>query len=155
MKLTRHKRGYLMVGLRRRQKRRTCAVHRLVMSAFVGPRPRDKEVAHYNGRPEDNRLSNLRYATPQENEQDKFRHGTRKRADMRFEKLKGPQYNHGSYYQLKVKSKRHRVFVWRSVIASGWQFRVEFVKRDAEITGRAFKTRARAASFALASVGLA
>lgn len=52
-------------------------VQSLVMEAFVGPRPEGKEIAHNNGDPTDNRLTNLRYATHLENEADKLRHGTR------------------------------------------------------------------------------
>lgn len=52
------------------------AIHRLVMLAFVGPCPEGMEVAHLNGDPADNRLSNLRYVTHQENESHKLGHGT-------------------------------------------------------------------------------
>lgn len=54
----------------------TRKVHRLVVEAFIGSRPPGKEVAHWNGDPNDNRLANLRYATPVENNADKKRHGT-------------------------------------------------------------------------------
>ena len=52
------------------------AIHRLVMLAFVGPCPDGLEVAHLNGDPTDNRLSNLEYVTHQANESHKRRHGT-------------------------------------------------------------------------------
>lgn len=51
-------------------------VHRLVLLAFVGPRPPQREVAHWDGDPANNLLSNLRYATKSENYQDSVRHGT-------------------------------------------------------------------------------
>lgn len=50
-------------------------VHVLVMLAFVGPRPEGYEVCHNNGDASDNRLSNLRYDTHQENSNDTVRHG--------------------------------------------------------------------------------
>jgi len=50
-------------------------VGRLVLTAFVGPCPSGMECAHKNGDPTDNRLSNLRWSTPAENEQDKARCG--------------------------------------------------------------------------------
>jgi hypothetical protein len=53
------------------------SVHHLVAAAFIGPRPPEKEVAHWDGDPENARLTNLRYATPVENDSDKIRHGTR------------------------------------------------------------------------------
>jgi hypothetical protein len=51
-------------------------IHRMVMLAFVGPCPEGKEVAHLNGNPSDNRLSNLAYVTHRENESHKIAHGT-------------------------------------------------------------------------------
>lgn len=69
--------GYYMVPIRRADGRKTqVTVHKLVMAAFVGPRPDGMEVRHLNGSPRDNRLTNLAYGTPSENEFDKVRHGT-------------------------------------------------------------------------------
>lgn len=50
---------------------------RLVLFAFVGPptNPND-QASHGNGIPDDDRVSNLRWATPVSNNHDKFRHGT-------------------------------------------------------------------------------
>ena len=51
-------------------------VHRLVMEAFVGPKPPGLETRHLDGDPTNNRLSNLRYGTVSENQLDSVRHGT-------------------------------------------------------------------------------
>jgi len=51
-------------------------VHTLVLTAFVGSRPKRKEAAHWDGDVCNARLSNLRWATPAENTEDKKRHGT-------------------------------------------------------------------------------
>lgn len=51
-------------------------VHRLVLEAFVGPCPPEKECAHINGNPSDNRVSNLAWVTHAENESHKKIHGT-------------------------------------------------------------------------------
>lgn len=70
--------GYLSVGLPRPGGGyATHPIHRLVMAAFVGPRPPGLEIAHLNGNPRDNRLVNLRYVTHAENESHKLTHGTR------------------------------------------------------------------------------
>lgn len=53
-------------------------VHRLVLLAFVGPCPNDMECCHFPDRnPSNNRLSNLRWGTRQDNAADQVRHGTR------------------------------------------------------------------------------
>jgi hypothetical protein len=55
--------------------RKSFTAHKLVMWAFVGPMPPDKQlIAHWDGDFRNNRISNLRYATHLENEADKRRH---------------------------------------------------------------------------------
>lgn len=53
-------------------------VSRLVMLAFVGERPDNYVICHIDGDLENNRLDNLRYDTPYENNIDQFRHRNRK-----------------------------------------------------------------------------
>lgn len=53
-------------------------VHQLVLENFVGPRPTGHEACHENGVPYDNRLSNLYWGTPQQNDADQSRHGKKK-----------------------------------------------------------------------------
>ena len=50
---------------------RTVAVHTLVLEAFAGPAPAGHEACHGNGDRSCNDLSNLRWGTHRENEQDK------------------------------------------------------------------------------------
>ncbi len=69
--------GYKMVRLRDTNRTpRHRAVHQVVLEAFIGPRPIGHVAAHNNGVRLDNRLSNLRWATPLENRLDRYRHGT-------------------------------------------------------------------------------
>lgn len=71
------RKGYLRVCLYVpkciRQQR---AVHALVLTAFVGPKPPNMQACHYDGNPANNALSNLRWGTAAENYADKRRHGT-------------------------------------------------------------------------------
>jgi len=69
--------GYPAVDLKRDGKRVTAYVHHLIAEAFIGPRPPGKQVAHRDGRSHRSVLSNIRYATPKENDADKIGHGTR------------------------------------------------------------------------------
>jgi hypothetical protein len=52
-------------------------VHRLVLVAFVGPRPPGLVCCHNDGNPLNNRVENLRWDTYEANEADKLRHGTK------------------------------------------------------------------------------
>lgn len=65
--------GYL--HLQPRYRRGNVYVHDLVCEAFHGVRPEGMEVAHYDGDRLNNRPENLRWATHQDNEADKIRHG--------------------------------------------------------------------------------
>lgn len=60
--------GYQQLFLRvETNKRRAFCVHKLVMTAFVGPPPDAMQIDHVNGEKSDNRLSNLEYVTAAEN----------------------------------------------------------------------------------------
>lgn len=50
--------------------------HRLVLEAFVGPRPIGMQACHRDGDPTNNRLDNLRWDSVSENNRDQVRHGT-------------------------------------------------------------------------------
>lgn len=65
--------GYLTVTLWRDGVQRSALVHRLVLTAFVGPS--DSEVRHLHGDPSDNRLSELAWGTHSENQFDQVAHG--------------------------------------------------------------------------------
>lgn len=69
--------GYQLVSLRRDGKGHSRLVHHVVLEAFVGPRPVGMQARHVNEREKgNNRLDNLAWGTPRENEADKIRHGT-------------------------------------------------------------------------------
>jgi hypothetical protein len=70
------RRGHRAVSLSKNGVVTYDAVHRIIMRAFVGPRPAGMETRHLNGDPADNRLVNLKYGTPSENALDRVRHGT-------------------------------------------------------------------------------
>lgn len=74
LRQTPNRQGYLIVSLGGGH--HGCRVHKLVLDAFVGPRPPGMQARHLNGRNDDNRLSNLRWGTCDENAQDRLAHGT-------------------------------------------------------------------------------
>ncbi len=70
------KNGYCSLILYRDGKKFLNNVHALVLSAFVGPRPKGFQACHNNGIRSDNRLENLRWDTVSANHMDKHAHGT-------------------------------------------------------------------------------
>ena len=69
--------GYAYAGLWMNGKLKQCRVHRLVLSAFVGPCPPDQECLHGPGGKLDNRLTNLRWGTKSENANEAVQRGER------------------------------------------------------------------------------
>jgi hypothetical protein len=67
--------GHVSVAL---GKGNSVGVHCIIARTFIGPRPKNYDVAHLNGRGGDNRVSNLAYKTRAENNRDIFKHGRRK-----------------------------------------------------------------------------
>ena len=68
--------GYRAVGLFDRGRKLREYVHRLVLLAFVGPCPEGMECRHKNRKRDDNRLDNLEWGTPDDQVEDKIRHGS-------------------------------------------------------------------------------
>lgn len=69
------KSGHLYVALFTGGVRTNYAVHELVLTHFVGPRPIGYDACHGNDNPQDNRVENLRWGTRSENVRDCVRNG--------------------------------------------------------------------------------
>lgn len=87
--------GYLRVRLNVPGFPKWHFVHKLVLEAFVWPRPKGKVIRHRDGNPANNRLGNLKYGTNAENQADRRRHGTwhnvtshRSLTDLQVKKLR-------------------------------------------------------------------
>ena len=99
-------------------------VHQLVMRTFVGNPPEGEEVLHINGKPDDNRLANLRYGTRTDNILDVYWQGKRWRKlsiedvyDIRFELLCGlKEFDIAERYDISEaavnKIKNRRTYGW-------------------------------------------
>ena len=72
--------GYLKVDLCKDGRESAPSVHRLVLTAFVGPAPDGMETCHNDGNPTNNALSNLRWGTHSANISDQVAHGTHREA---------------------------------------------------------------------------
>lgn len=67
--------GYPSVSLSQKGKSRLHRVHKLVLFAFVGGRPRGAQARHGDDCPENCRLSNLSWGSAQDNSDDRMSHG--------------------------------------------------------------------------------
>lgn len=102
--------GYLMVGLCRRQKMKWEKVHRLVAVAFI-PNPEKKpQVNHINGDKTDNRAVNLEWATQSENMQHAYKAGL-KHGDPEWGHILGKTYG-------KESAEKHAAKIRKPVIAT-------------------------------------
>jgi hypothetical protein len=81
LKPTKDRDGYEMVTLSKSNRHKTKHVHRLVAEAFLGPCQDDMQCAHNDGNPSNNRIENIRWATPSENQRDRLEHGTSLRGE--------------------------------------------------------------------------
>jgi len=70
------RRGYLYVTIWNNNQSIPKRIHNLVLETYRGNRPLGMEGCHNDGNKNNNKVSNLRWATHQENEQDKIEHGT-------------------------------------------------------------------------------
>lgn len=90
--------GYLRVNLFQNNIGATRYVHRMMLEAFVGP-PKGLHIRHLNGNQTDNRLENLRYGTPSENQFDRVRHGRHYNAEKTHCKYGHPFDETNTYTQ--------------------------------------------------------
>jgi hypothetical protein len=88
--------GYCLVDVGNNDNRRQWLVHRLVCDTWYGPPPFDgAQAAHGDGCRFNNHYSNLRWATPFENAQDRRLHGT-----IRYDVI--PPHAKLSYFDAEV-----------------------------------------------------
>lgn len=108
--------GYKVVSLYANLQKQTYDVHRLVLETYIGLRPVGMECRHLNGVRTDNRLINLCWGTPKENQQDSIRHGT---------SVRGERVGTSKLTEVKVKVIRYLYKVANfSLQDLAWQFDV-------------------------------
>lgn len=99
--------GYCRVTLSSENVKHSRLVHELVLTAFVGTCPPGLEARHDNGKPADNRLSNLEWATRSVNTLDQVRHGTHHMA-RRTECPRGHLLQMPNLHEKRLREKGHR-----------------------------------------------
>ena len=107
-----HKAGYRHVSIRHNGTYKMTAIHRLLLLAFRGqPEPHQTCVRHLDGNPANNSLDNLAWGTPDENDKDKDRHGTRQSGAEFGMKIKEGMRRAGAVgeaHSLKIKAGQSR-----------------------------------------------
>jgi len=69
------KAGYFKLSLYKNDKIKDCNIHSLVALAFIGKRPKNKQVNHKDGNKLNNKLHNLEYVTASQNSIHAFKNG--------------------------------------------------------------------------------
>lgn len=114
--------GYPMIGLSKSGVVYRKLISRLVCEAFRGPRPtRKHEVAHNDGRPSNNRVPNLRWATRSENMADCIKHGTKVNGARHFTATNPEKIARGERHGMAVltAAKVRQIRAAKKVIGSG------------------------------------
>lgn len=96
--------GHLRVTLCRGGKAKRIFVHRLVLTAFIGPVPVGMQACHNDGNPANNVPANLRWDTIVANARDRRIHGN----DRQLRKTHCPQGHEYSAENLYLNRKGHR-----------------------------------------------
>lgn len=74
--------GYVVIGMSKNGKIEQRRLHATILEAFAGPCPDGMECRHIDGNKQNNARLNLAWGTPQENADDKARHGTQWRGEQ-------------------------------------------------------------------------
>lgn len=130
-KLYKDKRGYYGIALFKNGKRYKRNLHDLLLSAYVGPRPRGMHACHGKKGILVNTLDNLRWDTPKNNNKDKYRDGTAQIGER------------ASFAKLKDSDMRKIFSLYPSMFQSqiGKKFRVRQCTIGAILHARAWKHR--------------
>jgi hypothetical protein len=100
LKPTPRTKGHLAVSLHN-MGRKSVAVHKLVLEAFVGPAPVGMECCHNDGIPSNNVLSNLRWGTKSSNALDQVKHGVHNMAS-KTHCINGHEYTNENTYHIRT-----------------------------------------------------
>lgn len=131
LKAYRDKLRYTHVSLRRDGQTFTRSVHTLVALTYLGAPPEGMEVRHLDGDPSNNTLSNLRYGTHSENQQDQLIHGTNKEA-RKTHCAQGHSYAKHGMPPLKGRPNSRRCRKCHSVWIARWRAKKKVTARHTD-----------------------
>ena len=100
--------GYHYITLCGGGKMKRMSVHSIVLETFVGPRPKGFYGCHNNGDKSDNRLVNLRWDSPKENQADRVRHGN----GQHGEKNGSAKLTDAQVQEIRLLRKQGKTYQW-------------------------------------------
>ncbi len=121
-------RGYRSIELQTGPIKKRFTVHRLVMMAFVGPRPNGMHINHIDGVKTNNRRENLEYITPSENQKHSHRIGLQSNV--------GENHSQAVLNEAKVRSIRRKAKAGMSKHALAAEFGVSYSAIHYVINGK-------------------
>ncbi len=110
---------YPCIQLCKNSRRKTYYIHTLVLTTFVGYKPKQMGCRHLDGNPQNNELSNLMWGTQSDNILDAIKHGTRFQPDNC-----GQKQGRAKLTNIKVKKIKHLLMSGISQIQIAKQFHV-------------------------------
>lgn len=122
--------GYWGISLSIDGKSTSYLTHKLVLEAYVGPRPKGKEAAHLDGDRSNDKASNLRWCTKKENHAHKWIHGTQQTGERNgFSKLTEEQVKEIRLRHMRGESQSalgrefgvKQATIWLIVARKGWK----------------------------------
>lgn len=135
--------GYCWVSFSGDSKKVNARITSLVADAWIGPLPDGLERAHDNGDSTDNRVVNIRYKTPTENNRDRIRHGTipkgeiASNAALKAEQVKQIFTSSEPDSILSLKYGVSRYAIWAVKTGKNWRHITDSLQRSAAPTRRA------------------
>lgn len=147
---SKNQQGYVIICMSKHNNPSSKFAHAIVAEAFIGPRPDGMHIDHIDGVRDNNRLENLRYVTPMENNRAMFERqgGTFGGAKNGYSKLSAEQVaeiveahaKYGRYYGAATLAKKFGVS--KNAIAAaahGKTYKAEYEKCPAKSNGE-YKT---------------
>lgn len=114
---------YMQVSLRRNGVLKSTLVHKLVLTAFAGERDTNEQCRHLDGNSFNNNLSNLKWGTPQENVDDRTRHGR----NQDGEKSKSAKLIAADVVDIRTSTESSRVLAKRFNVSRS---QIQFIKHE-------------------------
>lgn len=122
--------GYLVAQIRYADGRHSNNyVHKLVLLAFVGPRPEGMECRHKDGNNQNNTLSNLEWNTPEVNKHDRILHGSNVRCGAHGTRNPKARFTDDQIREMRKLKATHTYYELGEMFGCDYRYVFKIVKR--------------------------